>query len=192
MDAAHEEMTAAMRPWRQEGKSGQETTEARLEYRKPTSEDIESGAEHREVPKEHSAVETGSAPNKQHRDRHLGEKRRGQPEERTRGNCGSRKNVQSDTAQGTRASGTRPGQCCTPRTSKRRTFGRRHRPKPECNNGIRNRSPRQQLQSKREFNKTLRKNLAAGCSASCGRWETGPCGGDCAYGLYCRLCINTY
>jgi hypothetical protein len=46
-----------------------------------------------------------------------------------------------------------------PRTSKGRTLGRRHQPKPERKNSIRNRGLRQQLRSKREFNKTLRKTL---------------------------------
>jgi hypothetical protein len=45
-------------------------------------------------------------------------------------------------------------------SSKRRTFGRRHQPKPKRINGIRNRGLRQQLRSKREFTKTLRKILA--------------------------------
>jgi hypothetical protein len=34
----------------------QETTEARLRCKEPISEDMESGAEHREVPKEHAVV----------------------------------------------------------------------------------------------------------------------------------------
>jgi hypothetical protein len=50
----------------------------------------ESGAEHREVPKEHAAVETGTAPNKRYGSRNLVEKRRGQPEERIKVNYGSR------------------------------------------------------------------------------------------------------
>jgi hypothetical protein len=44
-------------------------------------------------------------------------------------------------------------------TSKRRTFGRRHQPKEEHKNGIRSRDLRQQLRSKSEVNKTLRKVL---------------------------------
>jgi hypothetical protein len=56
-------------------------------------EEMQSEAVQREVPKEDAAVETGRAQNKRHRDRHLPEKRHGQPEERTRGNCESRKKL---------------------------------------------------------------------------------------------------
>jgi hypothetical protein len=55
---------------------------------KANPEKMQSKAEHREVPKGHAAVETGSAPNKRHRGRNLAEERCRQPEELTRGNCG--------------------------------------------------------------------------------------------------------
>jgi hypothetical protein len=59
MGVAHKEMMAGMRAWRKEENAGQKTTEARLECKEPTSEDMKSGADHREVPKKHAAVETG-------------------------------------------------------------------------------------------------------------------------------------
>jgi hypothetical protein len=46
---------------------------------------------HQDVSKEHAAVETGKAPKKRHRDRHLAAGRSGKPKELTGGNCGSRK-----------------------------------------------------------------------------------------------------
>jgi hypothetical protein len=60
---------------------------------KANPEEMQSEAEHREVPKEHATVEAGRAPNKRHRSRNLAEERRGQPEERTQGNCGPRKKL---------------------------------------------------------------------------------------------------
>jgi hypothetical protein len=50
---------------------------------------MESEAEHREVSKEHAAVETGKAPSKQQRDWHLAAGHHGKPNKLTRGNCGS-------------------------------------------------------------------------------------------------------
>jgi hypothetical protein len=44
-------------------------------------------------------------------------------------------------------------------TWKRQTFGRRYKPKPKRKHGINNRGLRQQLRSKKEFNKTLRETL---------------------------------
>jgi hypothetical protein len=61
-----------MRTWRKETMACQETTEERMECTKPTSEDTESEAEHREVPKEHVAVGNGKSLNKRHRGGHLG------------------------------------------------------------------------------------------------------------------------
>jgi hypothetical protein len=55
--------------------------------------EIKSGAEHREIPTEHAAVETGSAPNNRHRGWNLAAGRRGEPKELTRGNCGSRRKL---------------------------------------------------------------------------------------------------
>jgi hypothetical protein len=70
-DAIH-----SLRAWRKEKLACQETTEARLECKEATSEDMESEAEHRQVPKEHVAVGNGKAPNKRHRSWHLEAERR--------------------------------------------------------------------------------------------------------------------
>jgi hypothetical protein len=42
--------------------------EAYLECKEPTSVEMDSEAEHQEVPTEHATVETGRVTNKQHRD----------------------------------------------------------------------------------------------------------------------------
>jgi hypothetical protein len=53
-------MEANMNVWRKETMICQETTEARLECKEPTLEDMK--AVHREVPMEDAAAETGKAP----------------------------------------------------------------------------------------------------------------------------------
>jgi hypothetical protein len=84
---------ADMTGCRKERMTSQETTEARLECKEPTSEETESAAERRELPKEHAAVKPVGGLRKRHRGRHLAAGRRGQSEERTRGNCVSRKKL---------------------------------------------------------------------------------------------------
>jgi hypothetical protein len=84
-------MEANMNAWRKETMTCKETTEARLECKKPTPKDME--AMHWEVPKENAAMETGKTPSKRHRDRHLVAGRRGKPKELTRGDCGSLRNL---------------------------------------------------------------------------------------------------
>jgi hypothetical protein len=98
MIASQERTIAKMDAWPAEMKDGrkekiacQETTEARLECKEPTSVDMKSEAEHREIPTEHTAVESGKAPKKMYWDWHLAAGRPGKPKERTRGNCGSRR-----------------------------------------------------------------------------------------------------
>jgi hypothetical protein len=54
---------------------------------------MESETEHRKVPKENAAVETGMAPIKRDIDRHLTAGRRGKQKELTRGDCGSRRKL---------------------------------------------------------------------------------------------------
>jgi hypothetical protein len=56
-------------------------------------EEIESEAEHAEVPKEEATVENFWALQEQYRDRHLAVRRRGQPKKRTQGNGVSRKKL---------------------------------------------------------------------------------------------------
>jgi hypothetical protein len=54
--AKMDEIINDMRAWQIETMSCQKTTKARLECKEPTSENMESVAEHREVPKEHATV----------------------------------------------------------------------------------------------------------------------------------------
>jgi hypothetical protein len=93
MRAGHQEEMAEMRAWRKGMKAGREKTRLPLECKGPTSEDMESGPEHREVPKEHSAVETGRALKNRHRGRHLAVGRCGKPRERTQSNDWCRKKL---------------------------------------------------------------------------------------------------
>jgi hypothetical protein len=88
MDMHKERMEAAIHSMRhsEETTACQETTEACLEYKEPTSEEMKSGAVHREVLKEHAAVKPVGGLGKRHRCQHLAARRRGQPEERTREN----------------------------------------------------------------------------------------------------------
>jgi hypothetical protein len=82
MDTHQEKMEAtihSMRAWRNGTTACQETTEAHLEYKGSTSEDMESGTEDREVSKEDTEVETGRALKKRHRIQNLA------PEHRRRG-----------------------------------------------------------------------------------------------------------
>jgi hypothetical protein len=84
-DKRMEAAIPAMRTWRKEVMAYQEMTEAHLECKEPTSENMESESEHWEVPNGHVAVETGKAPNKQHRGRHLAAELSQKPKEWTRG-----------------------------------------------------------------------------------------------------------
>jgi hypothetical protein len=74
-------------------KFGKETTEARLECKEQTSEDMESGEERREVPKERAALQPVGGRRKRHRGQRLAVGHCGQPKERTQGNCGSRRKL---------------------------------------------------------------------------------------------------
>jgi hypothetical protein len=81
---------ADMKDGRKETMACQEKTEVRLECGEPTSVDMEPEAAHRE---EEAAVMPVGGLRKRSRDQNLAEGRRGQPKERTRGYCGSRKGV---------------------------------------------------------------------------------------------------
>jgi hypothetical protein len=96
-----------------------------------------SGAVWREVPKEHVAVETDRGPNKRNSGRNLAAERRRKPKD---GSTEGRHSVKEwhDVRKRHRKNQMRG-------SSKRRTFGRRHQPKPKCINGTRNRDLRQQL-----------------------------------------------
>jgi hypothetical protein len=73
--------------------SCQVTTDACLHSKELNSEDMESEAEHREVPTEEAAVKSSGTMKKQHRGRHPAAGRRGELKELTRGDCGSRRKL---------------------------------------------------------------------------------------------------
>jgi hypothetical protein len=135
MIADREERMVEMRAWRREMKAGQETTVAPLKCNEPISEDVASEAGHQKVPNGDAAGETGSGPNKRHKGRHLAAERRQKPKEKTRGNCGSRKQLTAAGRKMTRRAGVerRKGHGrkglnkhdVAPRTTKGRTFGRK-------------------------------------------------------------------
>jgi hypothetical protein len=163
----HEEMMAKleanMNAWREEMKADREA-------RKPTDleanrEEIQSEAEHQEVPKEHAAV---GGLRKRCRGRNLAAERRQKSKERTRVNCGSRRKLaaaglkMTHRAEVARRKGNFVGNNRTRDsvvrgTLKRRTFGRRRGPKTERKYGIRNTRLRQQLQSQRKLVRINRK-----------------------------------
>jgi hypothetical protein len=74
--------------WRKETTACQEATEANPEKMEVSVEDIQSGAEHREVPKEHAALKSVGGLRKRQRSRNLAAERPDQPKERNR--CGFR------------------------------------------------------------------------------------------------------
>jgi hypothetical protein len=80
LDAFHERMMASL------GKTEATDLEANPEEMQPE-------AMHREVPKKEAAAKYSGAVKKRHRGQHLAAGPRGQPEERTRGNFGSRKKL---------------------------------------------------------------------------------------------------
>jgi hypothetical protein len=91
MKAMKERMLAKLGAHHERTMACQETTEARLECREPTSVDMESEAEHREFPQKEAAVKSNGKMRKWYRGRHLDAGLRGEPKELTRGGCGSRK-----------------------------------------------------------------------------------------------------
>jgi hypothetical protein len=160
MEATHERMFSCL-----------EKTETRLECKEPTSEDMESGAEHREVPKKLVAVKPIGGLRKQHRGQNLAIECHQEQEGRTRGNCGSRKKLVATGRKITLRAGVvrRKGHgrnIIARGAPKRRTLGRRHQPKPECKSGIKDRGKRRQLRLKNEkttariFGKTFGREIA--------------------------------
>jgi hypothetical protein len=157
MDAHQESMMACL------GKTKATDLEA-------NPEEMQSGAKHEKVPKKHTAVKPVGGLRKRHRGQNLAAERRPKPKARTPENCGSQKKLAAARRRttsrakwhGARETSSRKNQTRdkTGRgTSKRGALGRRHQPKPERKNGIRNHGLRQQLRTKREFNKALRKTL---------------------------------
>jgi hypothetical protein len=122
---------------------------------------MESGAEHLEVPKKYAAMKLIRGLRKQHRGQKLAAERCQELKERTRGNCGSRKELAATGrkmpchAGVTQHKETSSGRVKTwDRVArgalKRWTLGKRHQPKPECKSGVKDRSTRQQLPLKNE------------------------------------------
>jgi hypothetical protein len=146
-----------------EGKT-QLMTEAWLESMEPAWVEIDSELEHPEVLKEEASVKSSGALKKQYEDRHLEVGRRENRKERTQGNGVSRKKLAAARRWMTRLAGVAPrkGLCrqgqgqdtAVQRTQKGRTDGKRRWPKPECNNGRRDRGAIRQL--------CLRKRTATG------------------------------
>jgi hypothetical protein len=127
--------------WQEETTGCQEATETYREKMEANPEEIEFETEHEKVPKEDAAVNPAGALKKRHRGRHPAAGRRGQPKERTRGICGSRKKLDAARRWMARRAGEarrkgygRHGQGLdnvARGTPKGRTFGKKCRPKPE-------------------------------------------------------------
>jgi hypothetical protein len=126
-------------------------------------EEKDSLAVYLEVTKEHAAVETGRAQNKRYRSRNLATERRRKPKEWSRRKLAATHRGRTYRAKMARRKGNVGKNQMRDKagrgTSKRRAFGRRHQRKPKRINGDKNRGLRQQLLSKKEFTKTLRKTL---------------------------------
>jgi hypothetical protein len=124
LETHHERRRASVTAWRKETTVCHEATEAYPEKMEVKPEDIESKTVHEEVPKEEVAVKSFGALIKRHRGRHLAARRRGKPKGTDPGQwwvpeeigCRQQRDdppCKSGTAQGTRSSWTRPGQCST-------------------------------------------------------------------------------
>jgi hypothetical protein len=120
-------------------------------------EEKEAVAEHKEVPKEKTALKIIGALEDRYGDRHLAVGRRRQQKERTKAMVSPGRSLHRarDTVVTDQARNVAQG------TPKGRTFGKRRPARPECNNGIRNRDLRQQLRlaSKGNVNETFRETL---------------------------------
>jgi hypothetical protein len=143
----------SLRTWREETMACQEPTESRLECKEPTTEDME--AEHWEVHAEEAAMKSSGAL----KTRHIGRNLAAEPMERIRGNCGSRKKLtavgmMTHRAKVARRKGhglQRQGKNnVAPKTTKRRTFGKKCWNAPQCKIVIKNPGTRRQLRLKIE------------------------------------------
>jgi hypothetical protein len=110
----------------------------------PNPETMKSRAEHQKVPGEEAAVNISGAMKKRHRKRNIAAERSGQPEKRTRGKCGVRKELVVAGNKMTRREGNFvrkywTGNNAEQETQKGRAFGKRCWNGLECNNGIRRR-----------------------------------------------------
>jgi hypothetical protein len=143
LDAHHERMMACL------GKSEDMDFEA-------NPEEIKSVAEHQEVTVEEAAVKSLGALKKQHMGWHLVAGCHSQLQERTQGNCGSRKKLAAASRKLTHSAGvaqrkghivrkTQTGNNVARGAPRGQMSRRRCQPKLERKNGIRNRGLRQQL-----------------------------------------------
>jgi hypothetical protein len=82
-------LTAKLDGWRKEMQADREAS--RTTDLKANPEEMESGTEHREVPKEEAAVKLSGTTKKRHKGRSGAAGRCGKPEELTREFCGSRR-----------------------------------------------------------------------------------------------------
>jgi hypothetical protein len=128
--------------------------------KEPTSEEMESGGKHQEGPKEDAAVKPVRGLREWHRARNLAAERSGQPEERTRGNFGARKELAAAGRKMTCCAGVqrRKGHFVTKHSTKdnvRQEFQIRRMEKrrwcgPECKTGIQDPGKRRQMRLKIE------------------------------------------
>jgi hypothetical protein len=142
----------SLRACQKQRMSCRRTTETRLECEEPTSLDMESEVENREVLTEEAAVKFLEIIKKRHRGRHLPAGRRGKPKELTRGNPGSRRKLDAACRMMIHraAVGRHRGHSCkgfdqvnvVQETRKERTSGKRRWKAPQFFNGIRNRGLR--------------------------------------------------
>jgi hypothetical protein len=153
-EANHEELIAAMKTTDERIEAlldvSQEVTEAYPEIMEVNLGELQSVTEHEVVPKEEAAVKPFRALKKQHGDWHLAIRHRDQTKKWTQGNGGSQKKLAAVHRGMTHHAGVEwhkgHGQDnVVEGTQKGRTFGRRHRVQPECNNGIRDQGAIRQL-----------------------------------------------
>jgi hypothetical protein len=131
-----------------------------LESKEPTSLEVQSKAEHEEVPKEGAAVKPIGALKKLYGGWDLALRCCGQPKKETQGSGGSQKKLTAARRGITHCAvlAQRKGSCrhgqgkdkAVPRTQKGWTFRTRHWMKPEGINGIRNQGSRQQLHLRKD------------------------------------------
>jgi hypothetical protein len=134
-------------------------------------EETESEADHERVPKEEVTVEPSGTLKGQYRHQHLAVRRCSQPKKQNQGNGGSWKKSVATCKGMTCHAGVarhkghgRRGQSkgnVVQGTRKGRSFGKRCRTQPECNNGIRHRDLKERLRlgSKGNVNETFRETL---------------------------------
>jgi hypothetical protein len=90
MDAHHKIIMATLNARHEETVTCQVMTETCQEKKKPNPDDVETGAERREVPKKHAVVRSSGIMKKRQRGRNLAAGRRIKPEDLNQGDCGSR------------------------------------------------------------------------------------------------------